>query len=109
MIMRITMVEPNNNSAAGLFKRHPQAVFTELDGETALFQAETCEYLVLNDTGSAIWDLIGSSKSMDEICKQLLETYEVSEEICRQETASWLNLAVDKKVALRISNLASKR
>ena len=98
------MVELKNNSAAGLFKLQPQTVFTELEGETALFQEESCEYLVLNDTGSAIWDLIGSSKSMDEICKQLLETYEVSEDICRQETESWLNIAVDKKVALRISN-----
>ncbi|KZR69410.1 hypothetical protein PMIT1313_01096 [Prochlorococcus marinus str. MIT 1313] len=83
-----------------LYKRDPKAIFTDLDGETALFQAETCEYLVLNSTGSAIWELIETPSSLNDICKQLSADYEVSIDTCIRETKAWLSIAVEKGVAL---------
>jgi hypothetical protein len=50
-------------STTALFKQHPQAVFTELDGEIALFQSSSCEYLVLNESGSAIWNALAAQPS----------------------------------------------
>ena len=83
-----------------LYKRDPKAIFTDLDGETALFQAKTCEYLVLNSTGSAIWELIKTPSSLNDICKQLSADYEVSIDTCIRETKAWLSIAVEKGVAL---------
>lgn len=55
------MAKIKRSTKACLYKRDPKAIFTDLDGETALFQLETCEYLVLNSTGSAIWDAAWNS------------------------------------------------
>jgi len=94
----------SNNQQVPVFKCNPQVVFTELDGQTALFQAETCEYLILNDTGSAIWGLIDSPRSLQEICNQLAEDYEIDLDTCILETEAWLNTAVDKKVVFRTAD-----
>ncbi|GIR24061.1 MAG: hypothetical protein CM15mP38_2440 [Synechococcus sp.] len=51
-------------SRASRFKQHHQAICTELDGEVALFQSDTCDYLVLNETGSAIWNALKTQPSL---------------------------------------------
>lgn len=98
------MEKIKRSTQACLYQRDPKAIFTDLDGETALFQLETCEYLVLNSTGSAIWELLGTPMSLEDICRQLAEDYEVSLDTCSRETEAWLNIAVEKGVALIATN-----
>ena len=80
------------------FKQHQQAVCTELDGEVALFQSNTCEYLVLNETGSAIWNALKLQPTLPELCKHLEEKYEVTSDECKSSVESWLEAALEKKV-----------
>ena len=54
------------------FKRSPLVVCSELDGQIALFQSSTCDNLVLNETGSAIWDALHAPKTLEQICEKLL-------------------------------------
>ena len=42
---------------------------------------------MLNETGSAIWGLLDSQKSLEELCKQLKDEYEIDLETCNRETA----------------------
>ena len=80
------------------FKQHSQAVCTELDGEVALFQSNTCTYLVLNKTGSAIWSALKSQPTLLEICKHLQGEYEVTPDECKTSVEAWLEAALKKKV-----------
>ena len=80
------------------FKQHRQAVCTELDGEVALFQSNTCDYLVLNETGSAIWNALKTQPTLTELCKHLEEEYEVTSEECKSAIETWLEAALEKKV-----------
>ena len=80
------------------FKQHHQAVCTELDGEVALFQSKTCSYLVLNETGSAIWNALKTQPTLSEICKHLQDEYEVTPDECKSSVAAWLEAALKKKV-----------
>ena len=89
-----------DSASTSVYRRAPKAIFTDLDGETALFQTDTCEYLVLNATGTAIWELIGSPATLQDICKQLVEDYDVDFQICMQETSDWLRGAVEREVVL---------
>ena len=98
------MTDSHHNSPSINFRRCPNAVFTELDGQTALFQSETCDYLVLNKTGSAIWELLDTKKSIKELCKQLIDEYEIDLETCNRETTEWMETAVEKKVVLRVTS-----
>ncbi|MFL0724617.1 MAG: PqqD family protein [Prochlorococcus sp.] len=85
-------------SSTSRFKQHHQAVCTELDGEVALFQSNTCDYLVLNETGSAIWDALKSQPTLSELCKYLQGEYEVTPDECKTSVEAWLEAALEKKV-----------
>ena len=80
------------------FKQHHQAVCTELDGDVALFQSNTCDYLVLNETGSAIWNALKSQPTLVELCKHLRDEYEVTPDECKTSVEAWLEAALEKKV-----------
>ena len=80
------------------FKRSPLVVCSELDGQIALFQSSTCDYLVLNETGSAIWDALHSPKTLEQICEKLLAEYEVTPEQCRMSVEEWLSIAIAKEI-----------
>ena len=90
--------------ALSRFKQHRNAVYTELDGEVTLFQSDTCDYLVLNNTGSVIWRALGSRPTFDELCMQLQQEYEVTPEECSASTQAWLEDALQKKVVVLIPN-----
>ncbi len=85
-------------SSTKRFKQHHQAVCTELDGDVALFQSNTCDYLVLNETGSAIWNALKSQPTLVELCKHLQNEYEVTPDECKSSVQSWLEAALEKKV-----------
>ena len=80
------------------FKQHHQAVFTELDGEVALFQSNTCDYLVLNETGSAIWNALKGQPTLVELCNTIQMEYEVTLDECKSSIETWLEAALEKKV-----------
>ena len=82
------------------FKQHPQAICTELDGEVALFQSSTCDYLVLNDSGSAIWNSLTTQPTLAELCAGLQEEYNVSPDDCLADVEAWLEIGVEKQVVI---------
>ena len=90
--------------ALSRFKQHRNAVYAELDGEVTLFQSDTCDYLVLNNTGSVIWRALGSRPTFDELCMQLQQEYDVTPEECSASTQAWLEDALQKKVVVLIPN-----
>ena len=91
-------------STTALFKQHPQAVFTELDGEIAIFQSSSCEYLVLNESGSAIWNALAAQPSIAELCEILLSDFDVSPEQCHSDVKAWLAIALEKQVVIALDS-----
>ena len=86
------------------FKQHRQAVCTELDGDVALFQSNTCDYLVLNETGSAIWNALKTQPTLAELCKHLEDEYEVASDECKSAIENWLEAALEKKVIVVVED-----
>ena len=91
-------------SSTKRFKQHFQAVCTELEGEVALFQSNTCDYLVLNKTGSAIWNALKTQPTLPELCKYLEEEYEVTTDECKSAIEAWLEAALEKKVIVTVDD-----
>ena len=87
-------------SNAKRFKQHPQAICTELDGEVALFQSRTCDYLVLNDSGSAIWNALTTQPTLVELCAVLQEEYNVRPDDCLSDVEAWLEIGLEKQVVI---------
>jgi hypothetical protein len=86
------------------FKRHPQAICTELDGEIALFQSSTCDYLILNESASAIWNALATQPTLAELCSGLQKQYNVSPDTCLAEVEAWLQIGLEKQVVSVIEN-----
>lgn len=73
-----------------LILRNPEICAAELDGEVCLFHPQTAEYLNLNATGSAIWNLLEAPIDREGLVAQLLARFAVEEAVCRQDTEAFL-------------------
>ena len=91
-------------SSTARFQQHRQAVFTDLDGEVAHFQSSSCEYRVLNESGSAIWNALAAKRSIAELCEILLHDFDVSPEQCLADVKAWLAIALEKQVVTALDS-----
>lgn len=81
-------------------QRNPVICAAELDGEVCLFHPDRGEYLNLNPSGSAIWNLLSMPLEREELITRLLDLYEVEEADCRRDTESFLALALEREMLL---------
>lgn len=57
---------------------------SELLGEVVILELESGVYYGLNETGSLIWNLLQSGKSLVEIQELILSEYDIEPEQCTQ-------------------------
>ena len=74
-------------------------VFAEIDDEAVLLNVETGVYFGLDSVGTRIWTLLGREMDQEEICRELLEEYEVDPEQLRDDIAAFLEVLVAKGLA----------
>jgi hypothetical protein len=74
-------------------------VFAEIDDEAVLLNVETGVYFGLDSVGTRIWTLLGLEMDQEEICRELLEEYEVDPEQLRGDVAEFLDVLVAKGLA----------
>ena len=72
----------------------------ELDGEICLFEPVHAEYLNLNSTGSAIWNLLEQPTDLDHLVEALQSRYDVDLDTCRRETDAFLSEALRRGMLL---------
>ena len=83
-----------------LIIRNPQVCAAELDGEICLFEPVKAEYLNLNSTGSAIWNLLEKPTELDHLLEALQNRYDVDLDTCRQQTEAFLGEAFKRGMLL---------
>ena len=81
--------------------RNPEVCAAELDGEICLFEPVKAQYLNLNSTASAIWNLLEEPKELDHLLEALQNRYEVDLDICRQQTEAFLSEAFRRGMLLK--------
>ena len=81
--------------------RNPEVCAAELDGEICLFEPVKAQYLNLNSTASAIWNLLEEPKELDHLLEALQNRYEVDLDICRQQTEAFLGEAFRRGMLLK--------
>ena len=80
--------------------RNPEVCAAELDGEICLFEPVKAEYLNLNSTGSAIWNLLEEPTELDHLLEALQNRYDVDLDTCRRETEAFLGEALTRGMLL---------
>ena len=79
-----------------LIARNPEVCAAELDGEICLFEPVKAEYLNLNETGSAIWNLLEEPKEIEYLLTELQKLYTIDETTCREDIEIFINLAIKR-------------
>lgn len=90
------MSETVNNSA--VVRRNPTIIHAELEGEVVLLNADTGKYHGLDKTGTRIWNLLEEDTSVPDLCRQLREKYEVSEEQCMADLILFLEIMAENRL-----------
>ncbi len=66
--------------------KHAQNVVTRDEGdETFLFNADTANFIVINETARFIWDQCQEEAISENILTKLLDEYEVTEEEAKKD------------------------
>lgn len=79
-----------------LIARNPEVCAAELDSEICLFEPIKAEYLNLNSTGSAIWNLLEEPTELEPLLAALQSRYAVDAATCRQDTETFIDEALKR-------------
>ncbi|MEM7011500.1 MAG: lasso peptide biosynthesis PqqD family chaperone [Verrucomicrobiota bacterium] len=71
--------------------RREDLLTSSIDEDTVLLSLETNNFYGINEVGSRIWELLESPIAVTNLCRQLLDEFEVSEELCREHVLLFLN------------------
>ena len=77
-----------DNSKVSLLKKLD---VTDLDGEKVMIDFTSGKYFLLKGSANEIWDYIQNPILISDILKNLMLEYDVTEDICRESTYSFLN------------------
>ncbi len=73
------------HGAAKVGPPSPQVVETEVDGRISVYDPETEQVTMLNETASDVWRLRDGTQSLEEMVEALARAYGVDADAIRQE------------------------
>jgi hypothetical protein len=74
-------------TASDQFAIHPSVIARELSGETVLLNLESGVYYGLDAVGTRVWQLLQLGKTIDDVCEVMLEEYDVSHQVLRDDVS----------------------
>jgi hypothetical protein len=72
------------------------ALSTTIDGETVILHPDVGKYYGLNEVGTFVWELLQEPRSVDELCREVVDAYEVDRDRCRPDVEDLLVKLVEK-------------
>ena len=71
-------------------QRNPEQLASELDGEVVLLSVENGRYYKIDEIGSEVWNRIEQPTNIAEVCKQLMDEFDVTEAECQKDVLAFL-------------------
>ena len=71
--------------------RSSDPIAEPVDDELVMADIDAGKYYGLNDIATAVWQNLETKISVDDLCKRLCESYEVTPEQCASEVLKFLN------------------
>ncbi len=76
--------------------RSPDAIETQVNGESTVLHAVKWAYLEFNPVAQAVWRRLAEPASLGDLVAGLMAQFAVEEAVCRAEVAALLSELVDK-------------
>ena len=73
----------------------PDVIFQALDDEAVLLDLASEQYLILNELGKRMWELLSENGDTSTAVEQLLIEYEVDKASLRQDMANWIGRVIE--------------
>ena len=74
-----------------MVRRSGDWLSAQVGEEVVMMSVQKGRYLGLNEMGARIWALIDAPCSVDEVCTQLMQEFEVGPEVCRREIDAFVS------------------
>jgi len=71
--------------------RSSDPIAEPVDDELVMADIDSGKYYGLNDIATAIWQNLEKRITVEDLCKRLCESYEVTPEQCSKEVLAFLN------------------
>lgn len=79
-------------------RRKDGLLVSELGKEVVMMDIENGNYIGLNETGKAIWDMIEEPVKVEDLIQNLLQQYDINKEQCSADTLEYLNKMQEQKI-----------
>jgi len=73
------------------YSRNQSTLTGGLHDQLVMLDIQKGKYFSLNPVATRIWQMLDKPLTLDEICKRLLEEYEVEPIQCRQDVEEYIN------------------
>lgn len=85
------------------YARNSRTISGRLHDELVMMDIEQGRYFSLNPVATRIWELLETPSDIAEICKRLMDEYDVEVEQCRAEVSKVLEELYDMGLVFRVS------
>lgn len=84
-----------------LIMRDPDIIAAYMDGETVMMSIEQGEYYGLSGIGPFLWEQLAEPVSIEELCRRVIEAYQVDEAVCRNDVSAFIGELLENGVLRR--------
>ncbi|QIV95584.1 coenzyme PQQ synthesis protein D (PqqD) [Allofrancisella inopinata] len=85
----------NNLSIKDKIYRNKDFYSSEIDDEVIMMNIDNNSYYSTGEIGNRIWQLLDTVTTCEDICKQLIQEYDVSQEQCQKDVLKFLTELLD--------------
>ncbi len=78
--------------------RHPDLVFAQMGDEVVMMSQDQNDYLGLNAVASVIWDKLEQPRQVGDVCKELLEQFEVTQDQCEADVVRFVEQMLEREL-----------
>jgi hypothetical protein len=75
---------------ATIVKQSKEQVSCNLNGEIAILNLKSTLYFGLDEVGACIWEAMGEPRKVKDVCKRVLERFDVGEEQCQADVIEFV-------------------
>ena len=88
-------------STADRLTRAPGVVSRTLDGQAVVLNVSSGTYIVLNEVGSRVWELIGEGTTVADVHAALLAEFDVASEVLEKDLLDVLQSFAERGLVIQ--------
>lgn len=78
------------------YQRTPETIFALVDKDVVALHVEHGKCFGMEKVSADIWEMLEQPASIDDLCRRLLDRYEVGADQCRSEVEQMIDQMVDE-------------